>query len=130
MKLSITLLFAILISNMTNAQTPDCKKYRTGRFSYPELPGKTSLRKDSVQESYNNGKLEMIWKVRWITDCQYELTCIKLFTDEYPIKIGDRILTIILSTDETCYTSASKYFTEKNPEGIAMPAAPLCLVKD
>lgn len=129
MKQTIILFFFIAINTTMSAQSPDCLKYRTGKFGYPELPGKISLRKDSVQESYNDGKLEMLWEVKWISECQYQLTCVKLFSDNYPIHIGDKILATIISTDENCFTAETIYYNAQNPKGTAMPTLPMCLVK-
>lgn len=130
MKPTIIFFSILAICTTMFAQSPNCSKYRTGKFGYPELPGKISLRKDSVQESYNNGKLEMLWEVKWISECQYQLTCVKLFSDKYPINVGDKILATIISTDENCFTAETIYYDAKNPKGIAMPTLPMCLVKE
>ena len=129
MRFFFTFLILLLGSSMY-AQSPDCKKFKTGKFGYPTMPGKISLRRDDVQESYNNGKLEMKWKVKWISDCQYELTCIKMLVDSYPIAVGDRILSTIVSTDQDCFTHESVFFNKQNPDGVVMPAAAMCLAKD
>jgi hypothetical protein len=129
MKYAIIFVITIALSTILFAQSPDCLKYRTGKFGYPDLPGKISLRKDSVQESYNDGKLEMLWEVKWISECKYQLTCVKLFNDKYPIGIGDRIVATIISTTENCFTAETIYYSNKYPNGVAMPPAPMCLVK-
>jgi len=129
MKTLFTVFIALSLSTTMFGQSLDCRKFKTGKFGYPELPGKISLRKASVQESYNNGKLEMLWEVKWISECQYQLTCIKLFNNNYPIKVGDKILATIISTDENCFTAETIYYNNENPNGIPMPQAPMCLVK-
>ena len=125
----ITLLLAFFAVT-SNAQTLDCKKFRTGKFYYPGLPDKISLRKDSTQESYDNGKLEMLWKVKWLSECEYELTCEQVFEDPYPIKKGDRIVATIVKTEDDCFTTSIMFYNEANPEGQAIPSGEMCIKKD
>ena len=125
------LIFAIsLILSITgNSQTLYCKKFKTGTFYYPGMSEKISIRKDSIQESYNNGKLEMIWKVNWINDCKYEMICDKILANNFLIKKGDRIVATIINTDENCYTASLIFYTAENPEGEMLPGGSLCIKK-
>jgi hypothetical protein len=129
MKYFIIFLFLICLNSNLYSQSLDCLKYKTGKFGYPELPGKISWRKNSVQESYNNGILEMLWKVKWLSECQYQLTCEKLFVNKYPIKVGDKIIATIISTDENCFTTQSIYYNAENPKGLKIPESTMCLEK-
>ena len=112
-----------------NSQTLNCKKFKTGTFYYPSLREKISIRQDSIQESYTNGKLEMVWKVKWIDDCKYEMICDKILADNLPIKKGDRIVATIINTDENCYSASLIFYTAEYPEGEKLPGGTLCTKK-
>lgn len=130
MKKKITLLFLLFSSALIGySQTPDCIKFKTARFSYRGVPNKTSLRKDSTQESFNHGKLEMLWKIKWLSECQYEMTCEKMLVVNSPIEVGDRILATIIKTEGECYTASSTYYNKANPRGIINPEGKMCIVK-
>jgi hypothetical protein len=130
MKIIATILIVSLFTLTCNSQELDCKKFKNGLFYYPTLPEKTSIRKDSIQESYNNGKLEMIWKVRWLTECEYEIICDKVLIESIPIRKGDRIVAKIVKTEGNCFTSELKFYNSENPEGLSFPAGELCIKKD
>lgn len=130
-----TTLFISLLtcwSFLSTAQEIDCGNFKTGRFGYPTLPGKISLRKAATQESYNNGKLEMLWTVRWIDDCHYELKLKKMYSDDYPMfSKGDRILCEIVSTDGDCFTTRTTIFNAQFPDGyVADQLATMCKVPE
>lgn len=130
MKKITLLLITILFTLTSYSQELNCEKFKNGLFYYPTLPGKTSLRKDSIQESYNNGKLEMIWKVSWLSECEYEITCNKVLNDSIPIKKGDRIVAKIIETEKECFTYTLKFYNSDNPQGVQYPSSVLCLKKD
>ena len=114
-----------------NSQTLECKKFKTGKFYYPTIPNKISLRKDSTQESYNNGKLEMLWSVKWLNECEYEMTCKQILVDgPYPIKKGDRIVATIIKTEGDCFTTSLVFYNSENPGGQTIPAGEMCIKKD
>lgn len=125
----ITFLF-FFIAVTGYSQEPNCKRFKTGKFYYPDLPGKISLRKDSIQESYNNGNLEMIWKLRWLNDCEYELTCEKMFVDFNSYKTGDRIKATIIKTAENCFTTEIIFYNKENPQGLVGKTGEMCFVKE
>ena len=130
-KLTLVAFLFACISFSVQSQTPDCKKFKTGKFYYPALQGnKISLRKDSIQESYNDGKLEMVWKVKWLSECQYEMTCIQVVPDPYPIKVGDRIVATIIKTEGDCFTTSLMFYYAEKPEGVMIPPAEMCIKKD
>jgi hypothetical protein len=130
MKKIFTILTIVLLASVANAQSIDCKKFKNGKFYYPMNDGKLSVRKDTIQESYNNGKLEMVWKIKWLSDCEYEMTCIKILVDPYPIKVGDRIIAKIIKTDGDCVTVSSTMYNASNPQGFSAPDGHMCLKKD
>jgi hypothetical protein len=129
MKKTLALFVFILLAFACQAQQPDCAKFENGSFVYPTLPGKVSVRKQSVQESYNNGNLEMIWKVKWLSSCEYEMTCQKVLVNNIPVKKGDKIVTTIIATEGDCYTYTSILYNADYPKGFKTPASQLCLQK-
>ncbi len=120
----------ILFCSTSNSQTVDCKKFRNGTFYYPGMPGKVSVRLDSIQKSYSNDKLEMIWRVKWITDCQYEMRCDLVLGDTSFVRRGDRIVANIINADENCFTASLVYYTPENPMGEKLPGGPLCIKRE
>jgi hypothetical protein len=132
--MKLTLLISLLAcwSFGVTAQQPDCAKFTTGRFGYPDLPGKISLRKADTQESYNNGVLEMLWTVRWIDECRYELTLKKVYSKDYPMfHKGDRILCEIVATEDDCFTTRTTLFNAQFPAGLVSDKpATMCIVKE
>jgi hypothetical protein len=120
---------AILISFKGHSQI-DCQKFRNGTFYYPGMPGKISIRTDSIQKSYNDGRLEMLWKVNWITECTYELVCQKMLVNTYTIRPGDRFIANIIATDDSCFTTSLIFYSKESPEGEKIPGGPLCIKKN
>lgn len=110
-----------LVAFSSFGQNKNCEDFKVGEFVYPGNPNKLSVRKDSVQESYNNGKLEMLWSVKWINDCTYEMVCQKVFSENIPIKVGDRIVTTILETDSKCYKFSYIVYNAYYPNGFVSP---------
>src|SRR5690349_20048304 len=79
------LLIFILLSGAValNAQTPDCKKIRTGKFVTIVEPG--SKRQPTVIQRYADKQVEIGQdsltiesKVTWTSDCTYELSNTKV----------------------------------------------------
>ncbi len=130
MRLTILLLISVLSHSTCNSQAIDCKKFKTGSFYYPSIPGKLSVRTDSIQKSYSDGQLQMIWKVKWLTDCKYEMTLDSILVENGINKKGDRIVATIYSTDENCYTASIVFYCEEIPEGEELPGGPLCISKE
>lgn len=118
------LLFLISFSSV--AQDKKCSEFRTGEFIYPSNENKVSIRKESVQESYNDGKLEATWKVSWLNECKYELVCEKVLMEDSPFQIGDKIVATILNTDSKCYTFSLIVYNSENPKGFEIPNGTMC----
>jgi hypothetical protein len=127
MKIISIVVISLAISITSNSQSVDCKKFRNGTFYYPGMPEVSSIRKNSIQESYRDGNLEMRWKVNWISDCKYEMICEKVWTNSSPIRKGDRIVAVITHTEGNCYTASIIFYTAENPEGEILPAGQLCI---
>lgn len=127
--ITITTLVLICMAFKSNSQMVECEKFKTGKFIYPSIPNVVSLRKESTQESYRNGKLEMIWTVKWLTECQYEMICEKIFVDPCPIKKGDRIVATIVKTEGDCFTATLMIYNDNFPKGMSIPGGPMCFEK-
>lgn len=118
----------VFSSCSVSAQEPTgCAKFRTGKITYPNLNAKYSMRTDSTQESYNNGRRELVWKIQWLSDCTYELTCQEILVANSPFQPGDRIRSTIVSTDGNCCTVETVVYTKAQPEGQANPQAQICV---
>jgi hypothetical protein len=129
MRSIILLIIAVVFSFDSNAQV-NCQKFKNGTFCYPSMPGKISVRKDSIQESYNDGRLEMLWKVNWLSECKYEMVCLKIFVDTYEIDVGDRIVAEIIETDESCFNTSLTVYPKGQTEGVIIPGGPMCIKKE
>lgn len=113
-----TLVFVLcLLGSFAYSQKLDCTAFKNGKFAAPAFPNEYSIRKDSIQESYMNGKLETVWSIKWLTECKFEAICIKNNGSEY-VKLGDRSVSEIIYTDEDCVTLSILYYNEENPKGM------------
>ena len=126
MKIKSLLIISIFSVFNLFSQELDCNLFKNGTFYYSDLNDKFSVRTDSIQESYNKDKLEMIWKVIWVNDCEYDLVCEKILVKGYPIKFGDRINVKITETIGECYKSSLTVFNGDNPNGFKVPSGILC----
>ncbi len=128
MKSKILLFLMLFTFSLTlNAQDLKCNKFKSGRFYYPSLPGKISVMTDSITKSYNNGNLEMIWKVRWLSECKYELTCIEILNNNLKSKVGDRIEVTIIKIEGSCFYTSLMFYNSENPKGKSVPSSQICL---
>ncbi len=101
MKLLIALLFALSLPTISQAQL-DCSKFKNGRFIYPTQKDVVSERKNKIQKSISKGKVVAIWKVDWIDDCSYTLTCKKLKAPLEPFEVGDVLTCKIIGIQDEC----------------------------
>lgn len=126
--MKLRFLFPMLFLSVStyNAQTLDCPKFKEGKFSYSNHYGKISLREGNTQKSFTDGKLQAIWKVVWISECEYELICKKVIDKSMPFKKGDRIVATIIETEEHCYTTSNVLYNDQNPRGISVSNSTLC----
>ncbi|WP_269224170.1 MULTISPECIES: hypothetical protein [Flavobacterium] len=128
MKKQAALILLLLVGAIGYSQTLDCSKFKNIKAFNPDYPKKTFLIKGATQESYDNGILQMVWSVKWITDCQYEVTCTKK-TVENQIEVGDRIVMDIVSIDGDCFTLKRTFYCKNFPEGDIDPGSTYCLSK-
>ncbi|WP_294964473.1 hypothetical protein [uncultured Flavobacterium sp.] len=110
------------------SQSLDCSKFKNAKFYAPAFPTQYAVRKDSIQESYNDGKLEIIWKVKWLSDCKYEMECLKNMGEEQ-VKPGDKFIYTITEIEDDCFRTSIWYSNEKYPQGDTFERI-LCIKKD
>lgn len=118
----------MLLGTFAHSQKLDCSKFKNGKFASPAFSNEYSIRKDSIEESYMDGKLQTVWSVKWLNDCKIEKICVKNFGSEY-VKIGDKSISEITYTDDECVTFSILYFNEENPKGMDFQRG-LCLQKE
>ncbi|WP_320815467.1 hypothetical protein [Flavobacterium sp.] len=123
------LLIALLISTFFSAQNKECERFKNGSFYYPSMPDKISVRNGSVQKSYEDENLEMIWDVNWINDCEYDLICVKILSNTSNFEVGERIKVKIVSSVKNCYYSMLTVYNKEYPKGYALPGGPFPLCK-
>src|SRR5690554_6938105 len=126
------LYFTILLLNITFIcfSQSECHKLKNGKFYYPTMPSKKTIREKGIQKSYSEDKLEIIWKVKWLNDCKYVITCTEVLNNSIPVKAGDKIIVTILSFDENCYYSSLEIFDSTNPSGLELPNGPFPLCRE
>lgn len=115
-------LFTILMTTLSfhsMSQEADCEKFKEGTFYYPSYPQGISVREGNTQKSYTDGELQATWKVKWVSDCSFELTCKKVVGDKVPFQKGDRIHCEIISTKENCMMTRNMLYVKgsKEPSG-------------
>jgi hypothetical protein len=116
MKKATTLILLFLFGSMGYSQTMDCSKLKNVTVYGVEFPTRYSIRKGAVQETYNNGELEMVFDLKWIGECEYELICSEKFVD-HQIEVGDKIVVTITSIDNDCYTCKRVFYSKEFPLG-------------
>ena len=129
MKKQFMLIVLLFLSLNGYTQTIDCGKFKNGKFYNNNYPIRVSVRNDTLQEGYLNNKLDVVFKVKWLNECEYELTCIKSLGNVF-FKEGNRISNKIISSEVECYEIISVLFNDENPEGTAPTKIEYCLKKD
>ena len=129
MKKKLVLILLVLSGAIGYSQSLDCSKIKNGKFYNPEYPNKITLRKDNIQESYNDELLQLVWSVKWISECEFETVCTKSIGN-VPIAVGDKIVTTITSIDGKCYTCKRTFYSKENPDGDVDPSSTFCIKTD
>jgi hypothetical protein len=124
----IVLILLLMVGAMGYSQTLDCTKLKNVKAFNPDYPKKTFVIKGATQESYDNGVLQLVWGVKWLSGCEYEVTCTKKLT-ESPMEVGDRIVMTIVSIDGDCFTVKRTFFAKNFPEGDVDAASTYCRAK-
>ncbi|QKJ61684.1 hypothetical protein [Flavobacterium sp. M31R6] len=128
MKKKIVLILFLVVGAIGYSQALDCAKLKNIKAYNPDYPKKTFVIKGNTQESYDNGVLQMSWSVKWVTDCQYEVTCTKKSV-ESQIEVGDRIAVDVMSIDGDCFTIKRTFHCKNIPDGDVDPESTFCIAK-
>ncbi|PZX95032.1 hypothetical protein DOS84_00235 [Flavobacterium aquariorum] len=128
MKKKIVLILFLVVGAIGYSQALDCSKLKNIKAYNPDYPKKTFVIKGNTQESYDNGVLQMSWSVKWVTDCQYEVTCTKKSV-ESQIEVGDRIVVDVMSIDGDCFTIKRTFHCKNIPDGDVDPESTFCIAK-
>jgi len=89
------------------AQSKDCSKFKTGTFKYinSDKLGTIITRNDSIQIETNTKRgVEMTGKIKWLSDCKYKLTYIKISNSDYNRLLGTSFYVDITSVKDNAYT--------------------------
>jgi hypothetical protein len=128
MKKKITLILLLFAGSIGYSQTLDCSKLKNIKAYNPDYPKKTFTIKGATQESYDNGVLQLIWSVKWLSDCEYEVTCTKKLV-ESQMEVGDKIVMTIISIDGDCFTIKRTFHAKNFPDGDVDPENTYCIAK-
>lgn len=109
MKNLLALLLLVLVyTNVQGQQDEACRTFRTGKFRYenPDLKNTLIIRKRRIQEEIHldSGK-KFVLRIRWKSDCEYELKFLKRSTLESEL-IGKTMRVTIVSIDGNRYQYA------------------------
>jgi hypothetical protein len=123
------LLILILCTLTGSAQSLDCKKFRKGTFYTKQIPDNGyTVRTKTIQTTYfKKINMEVAWKIKWTSNCTYELLFDHAVNSDGYFQEGDKIVTTITSIEGGCYSFISTYYSLKYPEGKTAPPADMCL---
>lgn len=88
----IVIIIILLISFTSEAQSLECKDVQNGKFKYfdPKSNEVIITRKDSIQiDSCKAMNLIIHSKIRWKSDCEYEMTILKVSDSLLNFVIGN-----------------------------------------
>jgi hypothetical protein len=135
MKKNVVLILLLLVGSIGysqeaigNVKVLDCSKFKNFKAYNPDYPKRTFVVNGANQESYDNGVLQLVWSVKWVTDCEYEITCIKKL-GESQMEVGDRIIMTFVSIDDDCFTIRRTFFGKNFPQGDIDPGSTYCVSK-
>ena len=124
----IVFILLLVVGSIGYAQTLDCTKLKNVKAVNPDYPKRSFVIKGATQENYDNGVLQLVWSVKWLSACEFELTCVKKLT-ESKIEVGDRIIETIVSIDGDCFTVKRTFFAKNFQEGEVDPESTYCIAK-
>ncbi|REG92938.1 hypothetical protein [Flavobacterium aquicola] len=128
MKKKITLILLLFAGSIGYSQILDCSKLKNIKAYNPDYPKKTFVIKGATQESYDNGVLQLVWSLKWLSDCEYEVTCTKKLV-ESQMEVGDKIVMTIISIDGDCITVKRTFHAKNFPDGDVDPENTYCISK-
>lgn len=129
MRKKAALILMLLFGVLGYTQALDCSKLKNIKAFNPDYPKRTFVIKGATQESFDNGALQLVWSVKWTTDCEYEVTCVKK-VGESQMEIGDRIVMTVMSIDGDCFTLKRTFYCKNFPQGDVDPESTFCIAKN
>lgn len=84
--------FSFLTFNMTYAQSSEnCQTLHRGVFTYGEADDlvKVNIKGRKQIEYHDNGKYYIKSKIKWVNDCEYNMTMKKITIPDFPFGKGD-----------------------------------------
>jgi hypothetical protein len=119
MKYLIPFALAMILSSFLYGQETDnkdsCSILKQGKFKYLDIEDTTAyfvIDKEDHTEYHNGGKYFIKSRLKWINDCQYEMTMLKNTIPDFPFKPGD-VMTVTINKvegDIIYYTSEVKEY--------------------
>lgn len=132
MKIILTIFLGLFVTLTCNSQTLDCKKFKTGTFYTKQVPdyGYTVRTKKTQTSFFKKNKMEITWKIKWTSDCIYELTFDNAKNGDGVFKKGNKIIATITAINGDCYSFKATFYNSDNPTGKEFPPADMCLKKE
>lgn len=89
MKKIPSILYGIIIITLASFSVDDCSIMRSGVFKYEGLPyeNKVIIKGNEQIEIHKTDSL--ISTLKWVNDCEYNMTLNKITIPNFPYKIGD-----------------------------------------
>jgi len=124
----LLLLSFLLVTQFSFGQRANCQKFKEGKFIYPDIEDVYVIRKGKSQKSYNKDKLEIVSKVKWTTNCRYELK-IKKINIPGALKKGDLLVcTIVKSEGDKIFVDVV-FYAKGSKEGKKMPRSTIMVLQ-
>jgi len=103
-------MFCSLVFAQDNNSNANCSILKQGSFKYLDIKDTTAyfdIDKENHTEYHRNGKYYIKSKIKWLTDCQYEMKMISNTIPDFPFKPGDVMIVTVdkIEGDIIYYTS-------------------------
>ncbi len=118
MKKAITIIL-IVLTVKAYTQDQKCKAFRVGKFSYsdPDYGDLLTERNDSIQtDAYPSMGWKITSEIKWLSDCKYQTTCIKVNNKMLESLIGAEFvieIVQIMNNKILCRTESQGIVVEK-----------------
>lgn len=118
MKQVLSIIF-LLLTFVSYSQEKKCSDFKTGKFIHtdPDFKDLVTIRTDSIQrEFYPKTGWEMIAKIKWLSDCKYEMEYIKANKDILQAIIGTKYVIEIIEINDNrikCKSESGEMIIEK-----------------
>jgi len=99
---ALTMVLSGFMYGQETGNKASCSIMKEGKFRYQNIDDTTAyveIDKTDHTEYYNSGKYYIKSRLKWITDCQYEMTMLKNTIPDFPFKPGD-VMTVTINKVE------------------------------